>query len=228
MAVAGIDLGTLNTLSYVAWLDGDTFLLDAFITSPTTPLPQIPQGIGAITHICVDAPQGLPRIGATKRQCDDRNFGAGVPTQRLPGTRSELKKSKLYREFITAGIELFWQVYKTRQGQVPGLPGNSSEMLVMETYPRYIIKRLSKIIIPSKRKEPVRYCKFVWELVQDLGYRCPGVLLPTPDQCDSMLCAIVAQKCAEKGTYKLPGLVGLPPELDENEMLIREGFIVSP
>lgn len=230
MAVAGIDLGTFNSPSYIAWLDRETFLLDAYMTSPAAPLPQVPDGLETITHIAVDAPQSLPRIGETKRYCDDNKLGAGTPTQKLPRSRTELKLSKLYKEFIAAGIDLFWNVYKSGEGQVPGLPENDSSTMVMETYPRYIIKRLYKnaVDIPSKRKDTLRYCKFVWGFIQDFGYRCPGVLLPTADQCDAMLCAIAAQKCFQEGTYKLPGIVGLPPELDENEMLIREGFIVSP
>lgn len=71
------------------------------------------------------------------------------------------------------------------------------------------------------------YSRFVWQFIKVHGYDCPNLILPTPDQYDAMLCAIVAQKCAEKETYKLAGTVGSKSFLDFKNRVIREGYIVS-
>ncbi len=57
-----------------------------------------------------------------------------------------------------------------------------------------------------------------------LGLSCPGILIPSDDQADAILCAYVA-RCALEGKVKM---LGEAPSFDEEEKVIREGFIFVP
>ncbi len=229
MTVAGIDMGSFRTLSYVAWLDNDTFFLDCYIPSIDNPLPIQPSFIKDLKYVSIDALQGLPKLGERRRLCDSRDRGAGTPTQILPGSREELVNWTLYAGLIKAGINVFWQVYATQLGRIPGSLNNDIPLTVMEVYPRYTLKRLAPgKPIPSKKNEPLEYCRFVWSIMQEKGYRCPSVVLPSVDQCDAMVCAHVARCCEVSDTYELQGNVGQAPIIDHTGFVLREGYIVSP
>lgn len=222
----GIDLGSLRTPAYVAWLAEDlSFKLDAYVPSPEQPLPAPPPEAGGAGCYAIDGPQGLPRRGSAARQAD---LMAQTPVRRLPAGRRELASWPLYRGLIEAGIELFWAVYEKRLGGIPGLAGGLPRPLVCETYPRFILRRLwSSAEVPPKRRQPVQYADFVWGRLRALGYRCDGVIRPTPDQADAMLCALAAWACAQGGREAYITL-GEPPTADAGERVLREGYIVVP
>ena len=226
MAACGIDVGSLSagSLSYVAWLDDGEFLLDVFVPSSAEPLPRPPARLWG-SHDALDAPQGLAAVGERRRQADRE---ARTPTSVLPPTRAGLATSKLYRAFIEAGIEIFWSLHESGEAAIVGLDGPARENVVMETYPRYVIKRLwPELTIPSKRKTPRDYIDAVWPRIRGSGLSCGSVIRPNVDQVDAMLCALAADAYDRAGG--LPsGAVGLPPSVDATERVIREGFIVAP
>jgi NTP pyrophosphatase (non-canonical NTP hydrolase)/predicted nuclease with RNAse H fold len=223
--VCGIDSGTFSSNSYVAWLRGREFRLDRYRPTPAAPLPETPEGWSPARIIALDLPQGLPRQGARRREADAR---ASTPTNALPDSRAALATWRLYKGFVEAGVETYWTIHSTAAGAIAGLEAAAADRpLVVETYPRYVLKRLwPQFRIPSKRKEPESYTESVWKLLRDQGYTANAE--PTrPDHVDAMLCALAARACVDSD--ELPaGTVGAPPYVDSAEKLIREGYIVAP
>ena len=171
--------------------------------------------------IALDAPQGLPGVGRTRRAADAQ---ARTPTSALPADRTALATWKAYRAFIEAGIEIFWAVHKSG-GSVDGL-GAGTGPLFCETYPRYVLRRLwPELEIPSKRKAPLAYVDAVWSRLKAAGFSCDSTLRPCLDHVDAMLCALAAERSVDDLP---PGTVGDPPVVDADERVIREGYIVAP
>ncbi|HUU26398.1 MAG TPA: DUF429 domain-containing protein [archaeon] len=226
--VCGVDTGSFRTPSHVAWCNPDKkyFYLDQYIPSAGIPLPVPPPHWPEPAYIGIDAPQGLPLKGEKMRLADRE---AGVPTKTLPRDREELAGWKLYKGLIEAGVEIFWSVYRNGMADIPGLESNrAAGTTVFETYPRYVIKRLwPELKIPSKSKEPFLYSTEVYRLIRQYGFNCPGLLRPSIDQVDSMLCALAAYSFQTSG--ELPsGTVGRPPFADKRASVLREGLIVAP
>jgi hypothetical protein len=225
--VCGIDLGSLRTPAYVAWLRERDLVLDLYIPLPDRPLPAPPPGWPAPLWIGVDGPQGLPRRGEKCRRADRE---ARVPTQVLPRDRAELVSWRLYRGLIETGIELFWAVDERRLARVLGLDSAVDlAATICETYPRHVLRRLWPDLkpIPSKRNDPLGYLDAVWPRLRGAGYVCPSVLRPTVDQVDAMLCAVAAEACRTAGPLPA-GTVGEPPFVDREARVLREGWIVAP
>jgi len=226
-AVCGIDVGSLRTPAYVAWLRKGEFLLDLYLPSPERPLPQTPAGWAAPEWVALDAPQGLPTPGQITRACDRE---ARTPTRRLPTDRRGMAEARLYKGLVQAGVGLFWAMYDQGLVRIAGIPGGADRLTtVCETYPRYVLRRLWADLkpIPSKRKAPVDYVEAVWIRIRDAGYTCPSVARPTVDQVDAMLCAMAAEAALEAGSLPA-GTVGEPPDADYRNEVLREGFIISP
>jgi|GEM_PF-1293945 len=227
-AVCGIDVGSLRTPAYVAWLRQGEFVLDLHLPSAESPLPIPPPGWPAPEWVGLDAPQGLPAPGQTARACDRE---AGTPTRRLPADRRELAASILYKGLVQAGVEVFWALYEQGLVRIAGLPAGGPDRLttVCETYPRHVLRRLWPDLrpIPSKRRVPVDYVEAVWARLRDAGYTCPSVVRPTVDQVDAMLCALAAEAGAREGGLPA-GTVGEPPAPDYRAEVLREGLIVAP
>ena len=226
MSVCGVDLGSFKTPSYVAWLEGKEFHFDLYLPSKEKPFPPLPRGLSIPTHIAFDGPQSLPAIGNKRRGCDKL---ANTPTRVLPSNREELKSWKMYKQFIECGIEIFWGVYSSNLAAIGGLNDNSkSELLIFETYPRYIIKRLwSGEKIPSKSKAPIEYIRKFSTLIRRKGYNFKKNKVTSHDYIDAMLCAIAAEDYVKtKGNSA--GKVGKSVMVDNNEKILREGFIYSP
>ena len=157
--VCGIDLGSFSTPGYVAWLEDGQFVLDAYQPSASRPCRPSPGGWPpAFTGI--DGAQGLPAVGERSRRAD---LQAGAPTKVLPRTRAELAGWRLYRPFVEAGIEIFWQIHERELASILGLvPVPGADGIVFETYPRYVLLQLWGARPPSKRREPAAYVDFVW------------------------------------------------------------------
>jgi hypothetical protein len=220
--VCGIDLGSFQTLSYVAWLEDGELLLDTWTASLAAPLPPAPGGWPAV-YTAIDGPQGLPWPGARQRLCDR---AANVPTKSLPTSRAELAAWPLYRELLTAGVELFWSLHEGEHASILGLVPLPDVGIVCETYPRYVASRLwPGFKLPSKRRTPADYVDVVWTRLRAAGYTCNSEIT-RPDHVDAMLCAVAAEACLhEDGTPA--GTVGEPPVVDEGERVLREGFLVA-
>jgi predicted nuclease with RNAse H fold len=202
-----VDVGSLRTPAAVAWLDRGRFVLDAYVPSAASPLPDEPGGMPAATCFALDAPQSLPELGSTRRAADRE---AQTPTSVLPDRLADVPAMRAYGPFVEAGLAIFWAA-------------NSLGLPVVETYPRFVIRTLwPELKVPSKRKEPKRYVAELWSLIRALGYssRPPG----TDHEIDAMLCAVAAEAFAA-GTHLQ---VGAPRTVDETEGVLREGYIVVP
>jgi len=226
MSVCGVDLGSFKTPSCVAWLEGKEFHLDLYLASKDKPFPPLPRGISIPTHIAYDGPQSLPAIGNKRRECDKL---ANTPTRVLPSNRKELKSWKMYKRLIECGIEIFWNVYRNNLAAIAGLNDKSkSKLVIMETYPRYIIKKLwARESIPSKSKAPVEYVRKFSALIKKNGYRFDKHKVITHDYVDAMLCAIAAEDF-KNNHGNSAGKVGKSLRVDTKEKILREGFIYSP
>ena len=224
--VCGVDVGSLRSLSYIAWLQEQRFVLDLYIPSIETPLPSPPGRDEQPVYIGFDVPQGLPAVGHARRVADEQ---ANTPTRKLPGSREELHSWLLYKGLVEAGVEMFWAIHSRGLASIVGLqPSPTLGMTVFETYPRYIIKHLwPGVLIPSKTKAPLKYVDMVWERIQAAGYSCDGVVRPAVDHVDAMLCALAAEAQLERGG-SLEGAVGTAPKLDIEGRLLREGYIIGP
>lgn len=223
--VCGVDVGSLSTPSYVAWLQEGQFVLDLYVPSVETPLPRPPRGQSLPRCIALDAPQGLPRPGRARRAADEL---ANTPTRTLPNDRRDLERRRLYAGLVRAGVALFWSAHRRGAAAVVGLATPDHRPALCETYPRYIARRLwPDLTPPSKRRDPLAYVETLWGRLQGLGYACPSVARPCVDHVDAMLCAVAAEAYAAAGGLPA-GSVGEPPFVDEAEHVIREGYIVSP
>ncbi|MEX2211210.1 MAG: DUF429 domain-containing protein [Gaiellaceae bacterium] len=213
--VCGVDVGSFQTPAYVAWLDGLVFESEAYLPSAEQPLPRRYEP----TAYALDAPQSLPRLGRSRRSAD---VGAKTPTSVLPTSRAGIAAMPIYRQFVEAGVEIFWSAQRSGLGAVPGLGGSGPVLL--ETYPRFVIRSLWPDLrpIPSKRKASRDYIDALWPRIRDLGLSGPEPR--RHDEIDALLCALAAKAWTEDQAV----LVGEPPELDEDEGVLREGFIVCP
>ena len=218
--VLGIDAGGLGNPSWLAFLeDGRVSLAQHVFTIDALILPWLESG--EVACVAIDAPQGLPRGGHKRRQAD---ADADTPTRRLPASRAEMDagrsgdgKGFAYVGPVRTGVALFWA---NRQW----LFGLVQQPRLLETYPNVVFRSLTGKRPPPKRKRPYEYCVAVATLMHGRQVSCPGVDIPSVDQCDSILCAIAAQAFEDDRAEAL----GLPPVVDEGEMLLREGFIATP
>lgn len=226
MSFCGVDLGSFKTPSYVAWLEGKQFHFDLYLASKDKPFPPLPRGISIPTHIAFDSPQSLPDIGNKRRECDK---GSKTPTSVLPLTREELKDWNLFKWLIECGVEIFWNIYQKKLASIAGLNNDSnSKLIIMETYPRYINKRLwPEESIPSKSKAKSEYIKFFSALIKQKGYNFEKNKITSHDYVDAMLCAIAAEDYF-KTNVNSAGKVGKSLTVDNKEKILREGFIYSP
>lgn len=226
MCVAGIDLGSYSSPSYVAWLRDKHLVVDMYRPRPDHWLPTPPPAWPFPTVMAIDGPQGLaaPDADPAIRKADAET---NTPTRRLPRSRKELTSWKLYKPLIILSIDLFWYCYHSPSYSVYGL-GNSG-CLVCETWPRLILKRLDELqSIPSKRKDPFAYSESVVRLLNRLDISVPGLLHPTPDQCDAILCALLAERLGMKAKDDLVEIFGSPPLVDKPDRVLHEGWIVLP
>jgi predicted nuclease with RNAse H fold len=213
--VCGVDVGSFTTPAHLAWLEGDSYELDAYQPTSRRPLP--PGSEPAI--YAFDAPQGLPAEGRRRRESDR---AANTPTRILPANRMEVAKMRAYGPFVAAGVSIFWEAQYRGLGCVPGLRGSGPVLL--ETYPRFVVRRLWPELrpIPSKRRAPRSYIAEIWRRVRELGLDGPEPR--THDQLDALLCALAGRSWIRQEAVE----VGEPPHVDQRAGVLREGVIVAP
>ncbi|WP_076348476.1 DUF429 domain-containing protein [Alicyclobacillus vulcanalis] len=223
----------MESLSYVAWLDIEKrkFVLDHYVPlsgSPPVLLPPVPKDLianGCVAAYGLDCPQGLPKLGSRhqRRDCDRE---ANTPTRKLPEHLSDPYTGP-YASLIQVGVQLFAAAVSSGHAQLygDGRQSHGAKPIIFETYPRKVLKdHFALGSIPSKRKEPHAYVDKVWKALKDSGYTCCGVLRPTVDQVDAMVCAVVAEHVLQKSVREL----GEPPIWDAKDRIFREGYIVVP
>jgi len=219
--VLGIDAGGLGNPSWLAFLEdgGRVTLSQHVFTLDAVGLPWLDSG--DVSCVAVDAPQGLPYPGNKRRECD---AVANTPTRLLPCSRAELEAGRTAegKEFayigpVRTGVAVFWAARDVAFGL-------AEKATLVETYPNVVFRRLAGRRPPPKSKRSFDYCCAVTSLMQREGVSCPGVEIPSVDQCDAILCALAAQTFVEGRAEAL----GLPPVIDQHENLIREGLIMVP
>jgi len=218
--VLGIDAGGPGKSSYLAFLQDDRITFSQCVFGEDeTDLPWLRDD--DMGRIAIDAPQGLPRAGEKRRAAD---AAAHTPTGRLPATRGEMArgitddgKRLVYIGLVRTGVEVFWANCR----YVFGL---ASQPRLVETYPRAVFRALISPRPPSKRNDPYSYCDAVAELMRCLGLSCPGVEIPSVDQCDAVLCALAARAVVEGRAERL----GRKPVIRKRDQVLREGYIVIP
>lgn len=231
--VCGIDLGSRSTLSYVAWLDGNRLVFDVYQASAERPLPE-PPGQRRVAAYAIDAPQGLPAAAAGGRSRRVADAEAHTPTQSLPTDRAGLLALRLYGGLVRTGVEVFWSIHTRGLGHIvgsdePAAPADDRP-LVGETWPRLVLRRLraSARGEPPKRREPEAYARLVWQVVRATGLHAASVRTPAVDHAEAALAALAARALADAARRdSLPFHLGIAPQADAHEGLLREGFIVS-
>ncbi len=58
--ICGIDVGTLNTPAYVAWLRDEEFFLDMYFPTKKKPMPDFPSWVHVSAFLAFDARQCFP------------------------------------------------------------------------------------------------------------------------------------------------------------------------
>lgn len=217
----GIDMGSLNSLSYVAFLYKRRFFLDLYQPSCDNPLP-LSIFNNPIACYAIDAPQGLPSKNNKRRLCDKE---AKTPTSVLPVDLASLETWKLYGGLVRCGISIFWSIHERKIGKILGLDGPDDVPIIVETYPRKTALQLGLSHLPSKRKDPLAYVDYIWSFLKRHGYQCDSVVRPCVDHIDAMLCAIAAEAATGIDTFVK---LGREPQIDIHEPVLREGFIVCP
>jgi predicted nuclease with RNAse H fold len=142
--VCGVDVGSLKTPAYVAWLEEDAFELGTYQPTREQPLP-----LGRRPAVfALDALQSLPLEGRSRRAADR---DAKTPTSVLPTARADVALMRAYGPFVDAGITIFWEAQRNGLAVIPGLTGSGPALL--ETYPRFVIRRLWPDLRPSRPSE---------------------------------------------------------------------------
>ena len=213
--VCGVDVGSLRTPAHLAWLEGDAFELGSYQPTLEHPLP----GGREPAAFALDAPQGLPVEGRSRRAADRE---AKTPTSVLPTSRDGVALMRAYGPFVEAGLSLFWEARRRGLAVVPGLGGSGP--ILLESYPRFVIRQLWPELrpIPSKRKAAVDYVAELWARLRALGLA--GRRPRRHDEIDALLCALAARSWLRSEAVE----VGEPPQVDDAEGILREGFIVAP
>ncbi len=218
--VLGIDAGGLGEPSWLAFLEGDRITLSQCVFSEdATDLPWLRDD--DMLCVAIDAPQGLARPGEKRRAAD---AAALPPVGRLPANRAEMAKGMaadgtrlVYIRLVRTGVEVFW----TNREYVLGL---TRKPRLVETYPRAVFRALLGCYPPSKRNEPYDFCVAVTKIMCRLRLSCPGVEIPSVDQCDAVLCALAARAFVAGRAERL----GRKPVIRKRDQVLREGYIVIP
>jgi NAD(P) transhydrogenase len=168
--------------------------------------------------LALDGPQGLSRPGRRLRAAERALRTAGRTGPHPPRTGP-------YAGFLRGSVELFAALRRSGLGLVGEAP--EDDVVLMEVYPADVWIRLAKgrRLPPKKTQAGLR---LRWELLRSEGVELESrhPLDPkdvTHDQLDAAACAFAAYLWATgKGR-----LVGEPPEWDDAEGCVREGYIVS-
>ena len=175
----------------------------------------IAREVKAAKSTMLDGPQGLATIGETMRACE-RQCGAMGKT---PDTMQVLGGKPL-AGYIRSSLELFSAFAKTGFSiSPPGFIGGVSEV-----YPGNIWNRLTIRVLPKKSAKEGRLARKL--ILQALGVtHLPD--LPTHDENDACISAVLAAAADSKVTGVAVRGIGLPLEIDSKGTL-REGPMVIP
>ena len=162
----------------------------------------------------VDGPQGLASTGKTLRACEQECGAVGKTPDTLPPV------GKPYAGFIRSSVELFSAFAQA------GFPVSPIRFIggVSEVYPGDIWHRLVRRVLPKKSTSEGRRARKL--ILEALGVtNLPD--LPTHDQNDACVSAVLAAAADDKLSGMTVRGVGLPLAIDADGTM-REGPLVVP
>ena len=174
----------------------------------------IAREVKAAKSTMFDGPQGLASIGETLRACERQSGAVGKTPDTMP------RFGKPFAGYIRSSIELFSAFAQTGFSISPsGFIGGVSEV-----YPGNIWNRLATRVLPKKSTKEGRLARKL--ILQALGVtHLPD--LPTHDENDACISAVLAAAADGKVTGVAVRGLGLPLAIDANGTM-REGPIVIP
>jgi predicted RNase H-like nuclease len=132
-----------------------------------------------------------------------------------------------YSGFVASSIRLFAALWRSRRFHLHGFQAESThEATLIEVYPGKAWVDLARLIqMPlTEKKDRVEGRRQRQRLLEASQVRLPSGRLPTHDQLDAALAALIAFRFAEGETTQQ----GVSPFWDNSKQVIREGFIVYP
>jgi len=177
------------------------------------------RALGRSFILAIDGPQGLAgSVDALLRESERLVNAPGRTPYELP------KSGKPYSGFIQGSVELFYRLVTSGSrfrllGMEDVLPTDAN---LIEVFPGGAWKVIAASPLPAKRSLDGRQARR--ELLESFDVTFPTGDLPTHDQLDATMAAWVAY-AMHQGCVSAEGV---PPGLDENAGVVREGFIVQP
>jgi len=172
--------------------------------------------------LAIDGPQGLAGSpGDLMRKCERVGGVAGKTPYDFPPL------DRPFAGFIVSSVRLFATLWQSGKFHLHGLPSSSShEGSLIEVYPGKawadLAKRTQMLLTEKKQRSEGRRQR--QRLLEASGIRLSLSSLPTHDQLDAALAALIAFFFAEgKATEQ-----GTRPFWDDASHVLREGFIVYP
>ena len=172
--------------------------------------------------LAIDGPQGLAGSpGDPMRRCERAGGVAGKSPYDFPPL------NRPFAGFIVSSVRLYVTLWQSGKFHLHGLPSSSThEASLIEVYPGKAWADLAKRrqIPLTEKKQRLEGRRQRQRLLEASGIRLSLSSLPTHDQLDAALAALIAFLFAEdKATEQ-----GAQPFWDDAVQVLREGFIVYP
>lgn len=174
--------------------------------------------------LAIDGPQGLARSpGESMRECERAGGVAGKSPYEFP------PQSRPLGGFVVSSVKLFAALWQSNMFHLHGLPkAPSHQATLVEVYPGNAWPKLAEqsgMIQKSLKKKRLREGREQrLALLKQNRVGMPSNALPTHDQLDAALAALIALSFAQGRTTQQ----GAPPFWDGSKRTLREGFIVYP
>lgn len=167
--------------------------------------------------LAIDGPQGLAGSpGDGMRRCEKVGGVAGKSPYDFPSL------DRPFAGFVVSSVRLFAALWQSGKFHLHGLPSSSThQATLIEVYPGKAWTCLAKGLAKKQRLEGRRQRQ---RLLEVRGVRLPSGGLPTHDQLDAALGALIAFLFAQGDTIQ----EGTPPFWDASKQVLREGFIIYP
>jgi predicted nuclease with RNAse H fold len=172
--------------------------------------------------LAIDGPQGLAASpGQKMRECEREGGLPGKSSYDFPPPNMP------YAGFVASSVRLFAALWWSRTFRLHGFQAESThQATLIEVYPGKAWVDLARPIhMPlTEKKDRLEGRRQRQRLLEASGVRLPSGGLPTHDQLDAALAALIAVLFAEGKTTQQ----GAPPFWDDSKQVLREGFIIYP
>jgi len=172
--------------------------------------------------LAIDGPQGSAGSpGERMRKCEREGRTPGRSSYDFPPPNMP------YSGFVVSSVQLFAALYQSGKFHLYGFPIEPThQATLIEVYPGKAWVDLAKRvrILLTEKKQRLEGRRQRKRLLKATGVRLPSGSLPTHDQLDAALAALIAFLFAEGKTTQQ----GAPPFWDASKQVLREGFIIYP